>query len=355
VADLDLEPRNPIVGSRAWGADPAEAAPLVAAWVRGCREGGALSCVKHFPGHGRTLGDSHLALPRVTADREMLVATDLVPFAAAVGAGVDSVMIGHVAYPALDPVERPATLSPPILGELLRSRLGFRGISVTDAIDMVGFAKAGEAGERAVDAVAAGCDVLLGPANPQGVADALRRAVQEGSLSAHRLAEAVQRMDSVMRSLPSPAGGGWGREEDLEWAREVALRAVAVARGSPRLLGSRVNLIQVDDDVGGRHAPPPRAAFPHTLTSSGLEIQPDGGPLLAVYADVRGWKGHAGLSDEARRRVERVCAEHPEITTVLFGHPRIVSEVPTARHVLVAWGGEPLMQRAAGVWLTRQR
>src|SRR6185295_8272390 len=109
VADVDLEPENPIIGVRAFGTEPAAVAAQVAAWVRGCRRGGALSCAKHFPGHGRTVGDSHIERPTVSASREMLEA-DLEPFRAAVEAGVDSMMTAHVAYPALDAEGAVATL-----------------------------------------------------------------------------------------------------------------------------------------------------------------------------------------------------------------------------------------------------
>ena len=135
VADLDLEPENPIVGSRAFGSDPELAGRHVRAWVEGCQSTGALACAKHFPGHGRTTHDSHLHLPRVEATAEEME-QDLEPFRAAIEAGVDSIMSAHVAYPSLDPDGAPATLSREILSGLLRERLGFDGIveNSTDAV-----------------------------------------------------------------------------------------------------------------------------------------------------------------------------------------------------------------------------
>ncbi|HET7462057.1 MAG TPA: glycoside hydrolase family 3 N-terminal domain-containing protein, partial [Longimicrobium sp.] len=144
-ADVDLEPENPIIGVRAFGTDPAAVARQVAAWVRGCRRGGALSCAKHFPGHGRTVGDSHIERPSVNAPREVLEA-DLAPFRAAIAAGVDTLMTAHVAYPALDAEGLPATLSPRILGDLLRGEMGFEGLVVTDAIIMEGLTEGGTEG-----------------------------------------------------------------------------------------------------------------------------------------------------------------------------------------------------------------
>ncbi|MFW6080091.1 MAG: glycoside hydrolase family 3 protein, partial [Gemmatimonadota bacterium] len=187
VADVDVEPRNPIVGTRAFGETPERVARHVAAWVEGCRAGGALSCAKHFPGHGRTVTDSHMELPRVDAERDVLE-SDMRPFIAAVRAGVDSIMTAHVAYAALEPTGGPATLSRAIVSGLLRGAIGFDGVVVTDALIMEGVQAegAGEAG-AAVAATAAGCDALLYPRELAEVAAALERAIERGTLPAERV------------------------------------------------------------------------------------------------------------------------------------------------------------------------
>jgi beta-N-acetylhexosaminidase len=358
VADLDVEPRNPIVGSRAFGADPAAVAGQVAAWVRGCREGGALACAKHFPGHGRTLSDSHAALSTVEADAATLE-MDLAPFRAAVEAGVDSLMIGHVAYPALDRGGAPATRSPAILEGLLRGRLGFRGLAVTDAVDMAGFAERADVAARAADAVEAGCDVILSPPDVAEVAGWLRRRVREsGDFSARvhraigRVGAAAARAQAVAPRGPADSPG-WGSPEDREWARGVAERAVRPLRGEPRLPRGPVDPVVVDDDVGGPHPVPDRSALARALRGSGVRVEAGGYPLLAVFSDPRAWKERAGLSAAAREAVRDACVACPDVTTVLFGHPRLAVEIPFARHVLLAWGGEPLMQEAAAGVLAR--
>ncbi len=161
VADLDVEPANPIVQSRSFGADPAQVADAVATWVEACQAAGALACVKHFPGHGRTTRDSHDHLPTVEADLATLERTDLVPFQRGIASGVATVMTGHLRVPALDPSGAPATFSAPILG-YLRKQLHFDGLIVTDAL-MMGAAATGAAGSPAVRALAAGCDLLCYP------------------------------------------------------------------------------------------------------------------------------------------------------------------------------------------------
>ncbi|MBI4545937.1 MAG: glycoside hydrolase family 3 protein, partial [Gemmatimonadetes bacterium] len=351
VADLDLEPHNPIVGSRAFSAGAARAAEHVAAWIEGCRAGGALSCAKHFPGHGRTVADSHLELPRVAASRADLAA-DLLPFQAAVQAGVDSVMSAHVAYPALDASGAPATLSHPILTELLRLELGFLGPAVSDALIMEGvLAHGGGEGQAAVKALAAGCDALLYPSELERVIRVIEAAIGR-ELAEGRLTEAIARVDDLARRATRLPGGEWGRPHDREWALDVAVRAIRVLRGRPQHLPAAIDLLTVDDDLGGPYAPPPRDAFPAALRGAGIEVREverparDRPALVALYADIRGWKGRPGVSAWARERVAQAAAARPDTMVVLFGHPRLAENLPGAS-ILAAWGGEPLMQEAA--------
>lgn len=351
VADVDLEPANPIVGTRAFGTDPAHVARHVAVWVEGCRAGGALSCAKHFPGHGRTVGDSHAELPSVEHGRGALE-RDLAPFRAAIAAGADSMMTAHVAYPALDPSGAPATLSAAIVTELLRGELGYDGLVVTDALTMEGVLRggAGEA-EAAVRAVGAGCDALLYPVDVEAVAAALEAAA--GSrIPAERLAEAVERVEAAAARVAGAAGQRWGAAEDLAWARGIAERTLLDLRGEPRLAERSVDVLTVDDDLGGPYPPPSRAPFLDALRETGLEVREveraePGRPLVVpVYSDIRAWKGRPGLSAASAAAVREAVTTCPEAVVALFAHPRLAGEVD-GRHVLGAWGGEALMQEAA--------
>ena len=181
VADLDIEPANPIVGTRAFGAKAASVSDRVRSWVQSAQAEGASACAKHFPGHGRTTVDSHAELPVVSATREELEA-DLAPFRAAIDAGVRSVMMAHVAFPELDPTGAPASLSPAII-ELLREDLVFDGLVVTDAFIMQAVSGSGRTEEEAaVDAVRAGCDVVLYPGLPESTIAALESALKSCGL-----------------------------------------------------------------------------------------------------------------------------------------------------------------------------
>lgn len=188
VADVWTNPDNTVIGRRAYSDDPAEAAALVAAAVRGFHDGGVGCVLKHFPGHGDTAEDSHLGAARSGKTAEELADCELIPFAAGLAAGADMVMVGHITVPAVDP-ERPATLSRPIVTGLLRDQLGFDGVVITDAMRMGALTGAYDGTEAAVLAVEAGCDLLLAPEDPDAVAAALLARLPE-----ERIDESVLRI-----------------------------------------------------------------------------------------------------------------------------------------------------------------
>ncbi|MGH7472222.1 MAG: glycoside hydrolase family 3 N-terminal domain-containing protein, partial [Longimicrobiales bacterium] len=217
-ADVDVEPRNPIIGTRAFGTSAEKVTRHVQAWIDGCHQGGALACAKHFPGHGRTTVDSHAELPVVNADRATLL-HDLEPFQAAIRARVDSVMSAHISFPAFDPSGAAATLSPAILTGLLREQLGFGGLIVTDALIMQGVLDAGQGEAGAVvAAVRAGCDALLYPTDLQRVTSALQQAVSQNGLRerVHQSIERIQQaaQDAARAGARVASTEGWGLEPD---------------------------------------------------------------------------------------------------------------------------------------------
>ncbi|MFC4946031.1 glycoside hydrolase family 3 N-terminal domain-containing protein [Pseudonocardia sp. GCM10023141] len=202
VADVNAEPENPVIGIRSFGATADLVSRHTAAFVRGLQGAGVAAAAKHFPGHGSTTVDSHVALPTVAADVATLRSRDLPPFAAAVGAGVRAVLTAHVVFPALDPA--PATMSATVLG-LLRTELGFDGVVISDALDMHAIAQGIGRGPGAVAALAAGVDLLCtgNPGFPtpyddelgyREVRDAVLAALQDGTLSRARVEQAQQRV-----------------------------------------------------------------------------------------------------------------------------------------------------------------
>lgn len=208
VVDVNSNPDNPVIGTRSFGDRTDVVARHGAAWVRAMQAGGVAACAKHFPGHGDTATDSHLATPVLDLPAAALADRELVPFAAAVGAGVEAVMTSHVLLPRLDPAA-PATMSGPVL-HLLQDGLGFPGVVVTDALDMAGARHPGGMAGGAVAALAAGADLLcLGSGSTAALVDdvvaALVAAVRDGRLPESRLAAAGDRTRRLARRHPAPA------------------------------------------------------------------------------------------------------------------------------------------------------
>jgi beta-N-acetylhexosaminidase len=223
-ADVNSNPANPIINTRSFGEDPKQVGDLVAAYIKGAHEGGMLTTVKHFPGHGDTATDSHLGVASVNGDRAHLDSIELPPFRQAIAAGVDSVMVAHVTVPALDSdPNHVATLSPAIVSDLLEKQLGFKGIIITDALDMAGLTHlfANNIGRAAVETFKAGNDLLLIPADLPASYNAMLQAVQSGEISRERLDH------SVLKILKTKASLG------LQDARTVDVKALADLVGKP--------------------------------------------------------------------------------------------------------------------------
>lgn len=205
--DVNSNPDNPVIGVRSFGADPELVARHTSAWVRGVQSTGVAASAKHFPGHGDTATDSHLALPVVDVSLETLRERELVPFRAAIAAGTRTIMTSHILLPQLD-AEHPATLSSRILQGLLRGELGFEGVIVSDALDMKGASGVHGIPEAAVLALAAGCDLLcIGSDNSDAQLDeivaAVEGAVAAGRLPAARIREAASRVRSLSADAPA--------------------------------------------------------------------------------------------------------------------------------------------------------
>ncbi|MEU6407245.1 glycoside hydrolase family 3 protein [Microbispora sp. NPDC046933] len=194
VADVNINPRNPVIGPRAYGSDPGKVAEMVGAAVDGFHAAGVASVAKHFPGHGDTSVDSHTGLPVITHSKTQWRELDAPPFRAAIEHGVDAIMSAHVVMPRLDPSGDPATLSHRILTGLLREELGFDGVISTDALDMAGVRKKYGDAEVAVRAVLAGADMLLMPPNLPKAYDAVLDAVKSGRITERRIDESVLRI-----------------------------------------------------------------------------------------------------------------------------------------------------------------
>ncbi len=379
VADVNINPENPIINTRSFGEDPQRVAEFVTAFVRGVEENGALATAKHFPGHGDTSTDSHLDLPTVRGDRNRLNTVELVPFRAAIAAGVSTIMTGHLAVTAIEPdPDVPATLSPKILTELLRKELGFDGLVVTDALDMGGVTVRYPPAEAAVRAVLAGSDMLLVPPVPDAALAALKDAVGSGRIPRSRIDEAVTRILRAKAKLGldrnrlvdvAALDTEFGRPEFVGQAQDIADRGVTLLRDSARVLPldatqpTRMLLVIISGDPD----PYPGEDFEREIRwrvdwlgvvrtdtrfvlAKTIELPPPESydvAVAALFVRVSDRKGTVGMPEDQAAIVEKLLGTRKPVVVVGFGSPYLVSRFPAAPTWLAAFGTFDVVQRAA--------
>jgi Glycosyl hydrolase family 3 N terminal domain len=320
--DVNTADDNPIIGTRAFGSDPELVARHAAAAVQGLQDAGVAACAKHFPGHGATSQDSHLEIPTVDADLDVLDRRELVPFRAAIAAGAQSIMTGHLRIPALTG-ELPATLSHAAITGLLRDRLGYQGAVISDALDM--HAASGTLGipEASVQALAAGVDLLcLGSKEYEDSVRAIREtivgAVADGRLSGERLEEAAARAQRLRAWPPGRTPATVDRTVGLDGAR----RAVHVTGMLPALVKPMIIEVQAPGNIAVGPVPWGLSPWADDVTAVDAETV-EAGPLLErahgrslviVVRDAHRYPGHQRLVSELR-------AAQPDAILVEMGLP----------------------------------
>ena len=382
VADVNINPANPIINLRSFGEDPERVARLVAAFVGGARAGGVLSTVKHFPGHGDTAVDSHLELPTMARSRSELERIELAPFRAAIAAGVDAVMVGHLAVPALDATGTPASLSLAITTGVLRGELGFDGLIVTDALDMRGVGKVWM-GEAAVQAVMAGADVVLMPPDSRVAIQSIVRAVREGRITESRLNASVERILAAKARLGlhrewradrARMRSDVGRPSDAERAEELAHRSVTVVRNEGGILPLRaeeppriLHLVSSSDWINANIGSGGGIAGDE-LEARGIDVEtlrigPGLSPasadslvaeaklfshvLVSAFVRVTSSKGNADIDPTHAALFERLAAEGTRLIVVSYGSPYLLAQFPRVPAYVCTFSPEESSQRAA--------
>ena len=247
-ADVNSNPANPIINTRSFGEDPKQVGDLVTAYIKGAHEAGMLTTVKHFPGHGDTATDSHLGVASVGGDRAHLDSIELPPFRQAIAAGVDAVMVAHVTVPALDSdPNHVATISPAIVSDLLEKQLAFKGVIVTDALDMAGLTHlfANNIGREAVEAFKAGNDLLIIPPDLGASYDSMLKAVRSGEISPQRLDHSVLKILKIKGNLGlnksrtvdlSTIANAVGKPQNIAFGEKVADSAITLVRDNGKVL-----------------------------------------------------------------------------------------------------------------------
>jgi beta-N-acetylhexosaminidase len=379
-ADINSNPANPIINTRSFGEDPHRVASFVAAFTRGIQENGALATAKHFPGHGDTSTDSHLDLPLTNADRKRLDQVELVPFRAAIAAGVNTVMTGHLSVPSLESnAIVPATLSHEILTGLLRKKMRFDGLIVTDALDMAGVAARFSPGEVAVRTILAGADVLLVPPSPDAALSALHQAVESGRLpivrvdaSVKRILRAKARLGLHTQCLVDEAAlsKNFAKQEFAATSQNIADRGVTLLRDQHKVLPLdatrplRVLLVAIagDPDVTPAEALERDLSWrvdSHQVVSvdtryslvSQIKIPPTESydvMIVALLVRVADRKDSVALPAEQIQLVETLLKLPKPLIVACFGSPYLIEKFPQAKTWIAAFSTADVCQRAVG-------
>ncbi|HEX8190797.1 MAG TPA: glycoside hydrolase family 3 N-terminal domain-containing protein [Pyrinomonadaceae bacterium] len=410
VADVNNNAGNPVINVRSFGEDPAEVARYVAAFVEGAQSAGVIATAKHFPGHGDTAVDSHRGLPVIDVARARLDSVELVPFRAAIRAGVGSVMTAHIGLPQVDPTQvsplpreaivrptyaerevfaenavLPGTLSPVVTTKLLRGDLGFDGLVVTDALDMSGLTIYFKQDEAGVRAVLAGADMLLKPADPDAILRGLVEAVRAGRLTEKRVEESARRILAAKYDL-GLAGNRLASLEQIDtvvagpyamkFADDVAARAVTLVRDDAKLVnraegfglkpGARVFNLAVTNGEDRLWIANPFASQlarlgvrPETVVldsrsteaevADALERARKADVVLAsMYGRVRsGATNSVGLPEQGARVLNALLESRVPVVGISFGNPYLLQSFKGLGTYVVAYGDMPSLQRAA--------
>jgi len=380
VADVNNNPDNPILNVRSFGEDAGEVAAHVEAFIEGAhsdKRNFVLTTAKHFPGHGDTAVDSHMELATNNADRKRLERLELAPFRAAIEAGVDSIMTAHIAVPALAPPDLPATLSSAILTDLLRKEMGFKGLVVTDALDMGGITKGFGGAEAAVRALEAGADVLLMPVDPEAALKAVVAAVENGRLTRRRIEESVVAILSAKERVGlarkrvvdlDAIGDLVGSPEASERAQEIAGRAVTLVRNGGDLIPLAAPeracyAVMVESryssdgqvfaqEVRRRVPKAAIASLDASMSRDALGEAIRGLPtcqsyVVAAFASVSAYRGSVGLAGELPHAVETFIASGQPVALVALGNPYLLRSFPGVTAYLATFSSVPPSEAAA--------
>ena len=378
VLDVNNNPENPVINTRSYGEDPGLAARMGVAFIHGLQDHGMIATGKHFPGRGDTGVNSHLALPVVTVSRTRLDTVELVPFRAAVNAGVGAIMSFHGAMPALDSSNVPGTLSSKVLTGLLRGEMGFKGIIISDAMDMRGVLYTYGSDEAGKRAVAAGIDVLIQPLDVPKTIDAVLAGISEGRYTEARLDSSVRKVLDMKRKLGLARSKLVdlnalrflvGDSAHVQVARVAAEKSITLVKDSLRqipLLSDSAKVLSItvarraDLSAGNAFNAELRQRMPKLRTEfvSTEDAALNYPRLLAAAdsADVTIVSSYVGQSWDAvsasapgafTNFVHTLVDRGRKPIVVAFGNPYLLQQLPWVGAYLVAWGGFPVSQVAA--------
>jgi beta-glucosidase-like glycosyl hydrolase len=356
VLDVNRDPDNPIICTRAFSDTPEDVSYYGLNYIRLLQQAGLVSCAKHFPGHGHTSVDSHISLPVINKTLDDLMAQDIPPFHDAVQAGVMSIMVGHISIPAID--KTPASLSGKAITSLLRKKLGFRGLVLTDALSMHALKDMTEIPSRCVNA---GADVLLHPDDADLTQKELARAVESGKVPLQRIDESVRHIMEVKQKMLQRKVAGLDYSMHREVSASVVRKSISLYKYTPGILPLRetrdVCMVFAGDSEYFRKSPMREVFSSRMYESHGGEkerrqLRHDTREMAAetvvvgIFTSIAAWRGSAGIREEERQWIDSLIRHASHSIVISFGSPYILRNFRSAEILIAAYDVSGQAQKA---------
>jgi beta-glucosidase-like glycosyl hydrolase len=346
VMDVNQNPDNPIICTRAFSDNPKTVAWFGSHYIKFLEDSGLISCAKHFPGHGDTAVDSHISLPVITKSKDDLMKTDLMPFIKSIEAGAGSIMIGHFKVPALD--SKPASLSKRIITDLLKKELGFNGLIITDALNMSALK---DFGNVPVECIKAGVDILLHPVDADITVKELLSAIEYREISEGQIDSALERIMKAKERFSKIKKQDVNYKAHAFISEQISDMSITLVKSSPGILpiskDKDANIVFAgDDDIYKSSLLKNHFnSEPQTLNSTKWPVAEL--LIIAIFTSVAAWKGSSGISDEEKRKIIELIKQAKSSIVISFGSPYVLRHFKEADILIAAY--EPSEQAQMAV------
>jgi beta-glucosidase-like glycosyl hydrolase len=351
VLDVNQDPDNPIICTRAFSDDPEVVTWFGLKYIKILEEAGLVSCAKHFPGHGDTSIDSHVSLPVINKSSEELISTDIVPFRSAINQGVSSIMVGHLSIPAIDTI--PASMSREI-HSMLRSALGFKGLILTDALTMHAL---NDIPDVAVRCLNAGADILLHPAEPDEAVKTLLSAVLSGQLPEDRIDNALTRIINRKEKLRNTRMPEVDYQAHARLSSQITDKSVSLIKGVPGIVPvidrENIHIFMAGDEEPCLRSPlKDLSANIWMLHEIGVNLDLHNTiAIVAIFTNVAAWKGSAGISENEKNRIRDLIRGSRKSIIISFGNPYVLRHFPESDVLVAAYEVTDQAQETVVKWL----
>ncbi len=344
VLDVNRDPDNPIICTRAFSDSPEDVARLGSEYIKILESSNLISCAKHFPGHGDTSEDSHILLPVINKSYKNLIETDIMPFKEAISAGVSSIMIGHLSIPAID--HKPASISKKIISNILRDEMGFDGLILTDALTMKALQDIKNVYSQCIEA---GADILLHPADPDSTVKQLMHAVKTQEITEDQIEAAFQRIVKAKKKIASIERREVDYHRNAIFSMQITDMSISLLKNTSGILPisdkNKVQLIFAGDSELFEASPLKNYFKNVSKIDERIELI-NRLPIFAIFTSIAAWKGSSGIDDNEKSRIDELIKQARHSIIISFGSPYVLRHFKEAEILIAAYDATEQAQRA---------